>query len=81
MQLLVIDRSSQTSVCLSDSRYDNNIKSGGGTADEKMTLRSLAEMREIPESDRVCPDCPHAMAVVIFLVCVENTDIRSVTST
>jgi hypothetical protein len=36
-----------------------------------MTITSLAEMREIPESDRVYPDCPHEMAVVILLVCVD----------
>ena len=42
-----------------------------------MTLTSIAEMRENPGSDRVYPDCPHEMAVVILLVCVDNTDIRS----
>jgi hypothetical protein len=42
-----------------------------------MTLTSLVEMREIPGSDRVYPDCPHEMTVVILSVCVDNTDIRS----
>jgi len=42
-----------------------------------MTLTSLAEMRVIPESDRVYPDCPHEIGVVILLLYVDNTGVRS----
>ena len=31
----------------------------------------------IPEEDRVYPDCPHDVAVVIVLLYVDNTGVRS----
>jgi hypothetical protein len=34
-------------------------------------------MQEIPVSDRVYQDCPHEIAVVIILLYVDNTVIRS----
>jgi hypothetical protein len=35
------------------------------------------DMQEIPLSDRVYQDCPHEIAVVIILLYVDNTGIRS----
>ncbi len=33
--------------------------------------------QEIPLGDGVYQDCPHEIALVIILLCVDNTDIRS----
>jgi hypothetical protein len=48
-------------------RYENNVKAGSVTAKDGRTLTSLADMQEIPLSDRVYQDCPHEIAVVIIL--------------
>jgi hypothetical protein len=41
------------------------------------SLTSLVDMQEIPLSDRVYQDYPHEIAVVIRLLYVDNTGIRS----
>ena len=46
------------------------------TAGEERALTLLAEIREIPESDRVYPDCLHEIAAVILLLYVDNTGVR-----
>ena len=58
-------------------RYKNNVKAGSVTDKDGRTLTSLVDMQEIPFSDRVYQDCPHKIAVVIILLYVDNTDIRS----
>ena len=58
-------------------RYENNVKAGSVTDIDGRTLTSLADMQEIPLSDRVYQDCPHEIAVVIILLYVDNTGIRS----
>jgi hypothetical protein len=40
-------------------------------------LTTLADLKVIPEEDRVYPDCPHDVAVVIILLYVDNTGVRS----
>ncbi len=40
-------------------------------------MTSIADMRETPLSDTVYQDCPHEIAVVIILLYVDNTGIRS----
>ena len=45
-------------------RYENNVKKGSKTWKELRTLTTLAELKVIPEEDRVYPDCPHDVAVV-----------------
>jgi hypothetical protein len=40
-------------------------------------LTTLADLKVIPEEDRVYPDCPHDVAVVIILLYVDNTGARS----
>jgi hypothetical protein len=57
-------------------RYENNVKAGSVTDKDGRTLTSLADMQEIPLSDRY-QDCPHEIAVVIILLYVNNTGIRS----
>ena len=58
-------------------RYENNVKKGSKTWKELRTLTTLAELKVIPEEDRVYPDCPHDVAVVIVLLYVDNTGVRS----
>ena len=58
-------------------RYDVNVKKGSKTAKELRTLTTLADLKVIPEEDRVHPDCPHDVAVVIILLYVDNTGVRS----
>ncbi len=58
-------------------RYENNVKKGSKTWKELRTLATLAELKVIPEEDRVYPDCPHDVAVVIVLLYVDNTGVRS----
>jgi hypothetical protein len=58
-------------------RYENNVKAGSVTDKDGRTLTSLADMQEIPLSDRVYQDCPHEIAVVIILLYVDNTGMRS----
>ena len=53
------------------------MKSGSVTDKDGRTLTSLADMQEMPLSDRVYQDCPHEIAVVIILLYVDNTGIRS----
>ena len=57
-------------------RYGNNVNAGSETDNERRTLTALADMKEIPSSDRVYQDCPHEIAVVIILLYVDNTGIR-----
>ncbi len=58
-------------------RCEKNVKAGSVTDKDGRTLMSLADMQEIPLSDRVYQDCPHEIAVVIILLCVDNTGNRS----
>jgi hypothetical protein len=58
-------------------RYEVNVKKGSKTAKELRTLTTLADLKVIPEEDRVYPDCPHDVAVVIILLYVDNTGVRS----
>ncbi len=58
-------------------RYENNVKTGSVTDKDGRTLTSLADMQEIPLSDRGHQNCPHEIAVVIILFYVDNTGIRS----
>ena len=53
------------------------MKTGSVTDKDGKTLTSLAYVQEIPLSDRVYQDCPHEISVVIVLLYVDNTDIRS----
>jgi hypothetical protein len=57
--------------------YEVNVKKGSKTAKELRTLTTLADFKVIPEEDRVYPDCSHDVAVVIILLYVENTGVRS----
>jgi hypothetical protein len=41
------------------------------------TLTTLADLKVIPEVERVYPDCPHDVAVVNILLYVDNTGVRS----
>ena len=58
-------------------RYEVNVKKGSKTAKELRTLTTFADLKVIPEEDRVYPDCPHDVAVVIILLYVDNTGVRS----
>ena len=58
-------------------RYEVNVKKGSKTAKELRTLTTLADLKVIPEEDRVYPDCPHDVSVVIILLYVDNTDVHS----
>ena len=40
-------------------------------------MNTLADLKVIPKEDRVYPDCPHDVAVVIILLYVDNTGVRS----
>jgi hypothetical protein len=71
---LAVDSLRQRSVDLSD---ENNVKAGSVTDEERSTLTLLADMQEIPLSDRVYPHCQQDIAVVIILLYVDNTRIRS----
>ena len=56
-------------------RYVVNVKKGSETAKELRTLTTLADLKVIPEEDRVFPDCLHDVAVVIILWYVDNTGV------
>jgi hypothetical protein len=58
-------------------RYEVNVKKGSKTAKEFRTLTTLTDLKVIPEEDRVYPDCPDDVAVVIILLYVDNTGLRS----
>ncbi len=40
-------------------------------------MTTLADLKVIPEEDRVYPDCPHDVAVVIVPLYGDNTGVRS----
>ncbi len=58
-------------------RYEVNVKKGSKTTKELRTLTTLADLNVIPEEDRVYPDCPYDVVVVIILLYVDNTGVRS----
>ena len=58
-------------------RYEVNVKKGSKIAKELRTLTTLADLKVIPEEDRVYPECPHDVAVVIIVLYVDNTGVSS----
>ena len=44
---------------------------------ELRTLTTLTDLKVIPQEDRVYPDCPYDVVVVIIVLYVENKDVRS----
>ncbi len=58
-------------------RYEVKVKKGSKTTKELRTLTTLADLKVISEEDRVYPDCQHDVDVVIILLYVDNTGVRS----
>ena len=58
-------------------RYEVNVKKGSKTVKELRTLNTLADLKLISEEDRVYPDCPHDVVVVIILLYVDKTGVQS----
>ena len=56
-------------------RYDVNVRKGSKTTRELRTLTTLADLKVISEEDRVYPDCPHDVDVVIILLYVDKTGV------
>ena len=76
--VLAVDSLRQRSVDLSD---ENNVKAGSVTDEERSTLASLADMQEMPFSDRVYPDCQHdfnAAVVIIYIALTIRANLTAI---
>ena len=76
--MLVIDSLRQECIFV---RYGNNVKAGSVTDEERSTLASLADMQEIPFSDRVYPDCQHdfnAAVVIIYIALTIRANLTAI---